>query len=153
MKRTKLKRRSTTPFAKAKKKLWSVIKQLIDIRDGPNCISCNATGLVGYNKQGGHFIPSASCGGFLRYDIRNVHNQCSSCNLFHNGAGAQYTLALQKKYGMDFVERVVTDKNVVIKLDIQYVEALTKYYESLLTKTQKQLLKITKEYNGFKVKD
>ncbi len=151
MKRTKLKRRSRTPLALAKDKLWAVIKQLIDIRDGTNCISCNATGISGHHKHGGHFIPSASCGGFLRYDIRNVHNQCSTCNLFYNGAGAQYTLALQKKYGMEFVEKIIADKNAVIKLDLAYVNAMTDYYKSLLTKTQKQLISLTKKYNGFRI--
>ena len=151
MKRSRIKKKSKSPLAKAKEKLWLTLKKILDIRDGNNCISCGATDLRGYNKHGGHFIPSASCGGFLRYDLRNVHNQCASCNLYRNGAGAEYTLTLQKKYGMDFVEKVVADKQVVIKLDVQYVEAMTKYYESLLSKTQKQLISLTKKYNGFRI--
>lgn len=151
MKRSRIKSKSKTPIAKAKAKLWSTLKQVIDIRDGNTCISCNATDIRGYNKHGGHFIPSSSCGGFLRYDIRNVHNQCATCNLFRNGAGAEYTLTLQKKYGTQFVEKIIADKAVAIKLDIPYVEALTSYYESLLTKTQKQLITLTKKHNGFRI--
>ena len=151
MKRKKLKRKSKTPIALAKEKLWKTLKLILDIRDGTNCISCGASDLRGANKHGGHFIPSASCGGFLRYDLRNVHNQCASCNLFYNGAGAEYTVNLQKKYGMDFVNRIIADKNVVIKLDIHYVTELTKYYESLLNKTQRQLISLTKKYSGFRI--
>lgn len=150
MKRSSIRKKSKTPLAKAKDKLWKTLKQVIDIRDGPNCISCGADGLTGHNKHGGHFIPSSSCGGFLRYDIRNVHNQCATCNLFRNGAGAEYTLNLQKKYGTKFVEQIIRDKNVSIKLDVDYIEGMTAYYETLLNKTQKQLVAITKTYAGFK---
>lgn len=149
MKRSKIKRKSKTPLAKAKLKLWATLKKVIDIRDGNICISCGAGNLSGHNKHGGHFIPSSSCGGFLRYDLRNVHNQCATCNLFRNGAGAEYTLTLQKKYGTKFVEKVVEDKQVSIKLDMDYITSLTEYYESLLNKNQKQLISLTKNYKGF----
>lgn len=151
MKRGYIKRKSKTPLAKAKAKLWSTLKEVINKRDGDTCISCGTVGLRGHNKHGGHFLPSASCGGFLRYDIRNVWVQCSSCNLFRNGAGAEYTLELQKRFGNKFVESIIADKQVTIKLDLEYIEALTKYYESLLTKTPKQLISLTKNYNGFRV--
>lgn len=151
MKKTKLKRKSSTPIALAKSKLWATLKKVIDIRDGNTCISCGADNISGYHKHGGHFIPSASCGGFLRYDLRNVHNQCSTCNLFRGGAGAEYTLTLQKKYGMSFVNKIIEDKAVTIKLDLNYIEELTKFYESLLTKTQKQLISLTKKHEGFRI--
>jgi len=151
MRRSGIKKKSKTPLAKAKSKLWQTLKALLDIRDGSTCISCGAIHLVGANKHGGHFIPSSSCGGFLRYDLRNVFNQCASCNLFRNGAGAEYTLELQKRFGTKFVEKIIEDKQVSIKLDMEYVTKLTEYYESLLGKTQKQLIKLTKNYEGFRI--
>lgn len=151
MKRSRMKKKSKSPLTKAKDKLWSTLKQILDIRDGSVCISCGAADLRGYNKHGGHFIPSASCGGFLRYDLRNVHNQCASCNLYRNGAGAEYTLTLQKKYGPAFVTKVVADKQEIVKLDMNYIVAMTVYYESLLGKTQKQLISLTKKYEGFRI--
>lgn len=147
MKRSKIKNKSKTPLAKAKAKLWKVLKQVIDIRDGNICISCATAGLTGANKHGGHFIPSSSCGGFLRYDMRNVFNQCATDNLFRNGAGAEYTLALQKRFGNDFVERIIRDKNVSIKLDLNFVNSKIEEYESYLSLTREQLLELTKNYN------
>lgn len=149
MRRTTIKKKSKTPLAKAKGKLWKVLKQVIEIRDGDTCISCGAEGLRGHNKHGGHFIPSSSCGGFLRYDLRNVHIQCSTCNLFRGGAGAEYTRALEKKYSTAFVDKVIADKQVSIKLDVDYIESLTEYYQSLLAMNSKQLTKLTKDYNGY----
>lgn len=151
MRKTGIKKKSKTPLAKAKTKLWKVLKQVIDIRDGEVCISCGAEGLKGHNKHGGHFIPSSSCGGFLRYDLRNVWVQCATCNLFRNGAGAEYTIALQKKFGNEFVEQILADKQVSIKLDVEYIEKLTEYYESLCSMNKKQLIELTKNYKGFKL--
>lgn len=151
MQRTGIARKSKTPLAKAKTKLWKVLKQIIDIRDGDICISCGAEGLKGHNKHGGHFIASSSCGGFLRYDLRNVWCQCATCNLYRNGAGAEYTRALEKKYSTKFVDKIIQDKQVSIKLDVHYVEGLTAYYESLLTLDKKQLIKLTESYEGFKL--
>lgn len=147
MKRSGIRKKSKTPLAKAKLKLWKTLKEVIDIRDGNNCISCNATGLSGHNKHGGHWIASAACGGFLRYDIRNVHNQCARDNLFLNGAGPEYTLSLQKKYGKKFVENVIRDKNVSIKLDIHFINKKIEEYEDYLSLSQKELIELTKNYN------
>lgn len=149
MRRSKINKKSKSELAKAKERLWKTLKKVIDIRDGDICISCGAEGLRGANKHGGHFIPSSSCGGFLRYDLRNVWNQCATCNLFRNGAGAEYTLALQKKFGLEFVEKIIRDKQKTIKLDVDYINRMTEFYDSLLTKSKKQLLTLTKNYEGF----
>lgn len=151
MKRTKPKRKSKTPLAQAKQVLWKTLKELIAIRDGDVCISCPAVGLVGHHKHGGHFIPSSSCGGFLRYDLRNVWVQCSTCNMFRNGAGAEYTRALETKFNSAFVDKIIADKQVVIKLDVDYINKLNEFYQTLLTKSKKELLDITRNYNGFKI--
>ena len=151
MKRTSLKRKSKTPLAIAKTKLWKTLKQILEVRDGDVCISCGATGITGHNKHGGHFLPSASCGGFLRYDLRNVHSQCMRCNMFMSGATVDYMIALEKKYGRKFVDKILLQRGTDIKLDLDYITKLTEYYESLTGKDQAQLLKLTKNYNGFKI--
>jgi len=150
MKRKRLRKRSRTPLAKAKIKLWKAMKVVIHKRDGSDCITCDKCKLMGSNRHGGHFLPSAACGGFLRYDLRNVWSQCARCNLFESGAGAEYTRALEKKFSRAFVDRIIKDKQISIKLDIDYVTRLTEYYESLAKIKQKELMKITKEYKGFK---
>lgn len=77
-------------------------------------------------------------------------NQCATCNLFRNGAGAEYTRALEKKFSTKFVDKIIKDKNVDIKLDIHYVDSLREYYETLLDKDRNYLLNLTKKYNGYK---
>lgn len=149
MKKSRLRKRSRSPARLAKDKLWKELKSLIHTRDNRVCITCGATNLSGHNCQAGHFIPSAACGGFLRYDLRNVWTQCARCNLFLGGAGAEYTRALEKMFGKKFVDKILIDKYTNIRLDNEYLEGLTDYYRSLASLTDKQLMKLTKTYDGY----
>lgn len=149
MKRSRIRKRSRTPLAKAKDKLWKALKTVVHTRDDSVCITCGKKELAGNNRHAGHFIPSAACGGFLRYDLRNVWSQCARCNLFESGAGAEYTRALEGLFSRDFVDQIISDKQVSIKLDLSYVERLTEYYISLEDAKPKKLMKITKDYKGF----
>jgi hypothetical protein len=149
MKRKRLRKRSRTPLAKAKEKLWRALKNVIHKRDNSVCITCGKENLTGPNRHAGHFLPSAACGGFLRYDIRNVWSQCARCNLFESGAGAEYTRALEKKFSRSFVDQIIKDKQETIKLDLDYIVRLTEYYEQLSDSTPKKLMSFTKDYKGF----
>ena len=145
MKRTKIKRKSKTPLAKAKGKLWELCKQLVRKRDGHACVSCGKTGLVGSSQQTGHFIPSAACGGFLRYDLRNLHVQGYNCNINLGGNGAVFLIALEKKYGRPFVDQVIKDMQKIIKLDVIFLQGKIDEYTGLLDLTAKELLEYTKK--------
>ena len=70
--------------------------------------------------------------------------------MFLGGAGAEYTRALEKLFTRKFVDQIISDKNETIKLDKDYMERLTEYYSSLSELTDKQLIKLTKTYKGFK---
>ena len=146
MKKTRLKRKSKTPLAKAKLKLWEICKQLVRKRDGSICVICGKENLTGSNWHTGHLIPSASCGGYLRYDLRNLHSNCYHCNVNLGGNGAEYYRVVKDYYGEDFVERIFKDKNKTIKLDLEYVNDLIEKYTKLLDKTPEELLEYTKAY-------
>ena len=148
--KNRLRKRSRTPLAKAKEKLWKAMKVVVHNRDDSQCITCGKKNLRGHNRHAGHFIPSAACGGFLRYDLRNVWTQCARCNLFESGAGAEYTRALEAKFTRKFVDQIIADKQVSIKLDMDYIKRLTEFYEELADEKPKKLMKLTKDYKGFK---
>lgn len=149
MKRSRIKKKSKSSLRIAKDRLWRTLKELVHLRDGNVCITCGAKNLKGHNRHAGHFIPSAACGGFLRYDLRNVWSQCARCNMFLGGAGAEYTRALEKMYGVKFVDKIIADKQHTIKLDVHYVDGLNEYYKTLLDKKPKELLDLTKKYKGY----
>jgi hypothetical protein len=144
MKRTRIKRKSTTPVAKLKAKLWELCKQIIRKRDGNVCIICGKGELEGANWHGGHFIPSAACGAFLRYDLRNIHSSCYHCNINLGGNGALFYKRLVDIYGQDFVDGVFRDKQIVIKADVTFYSKKIAEYEELVNLSQKKLQAYTK---------
>ena len=141
-----MRRKSKTPLAKAKAKLWKLCRQLTQIRDGTRCITCGAIDLKGHHLHCGHFIPSSCCGAYLRYDIRNLAVQCSTCNIYRSGAGAEYLRALENKYSKEFVDRIIADKSKVIKADVHYINSLIEEYTTYLDMSQDELIELTRNY-------
>lgn len=144
-----LKRKSKTPLAKTKEKLWKTLRQVVIKRDGDVCIACGKKPIGGAGQHGGHLIPSSTCGTFLRYDLRNIFSECYFCNINLGGNGAVFLRSIEFLYGKKFVERLFKDKQREVKWGVKELEQLNDYYTTLLDKTDKQLLKLTKNYEGF----
>ena len=69
------------------------------------CISCGAeTGVM----QAGHYR-SVKAAPHLRFDLRNIHKQCTQCNLFESGNLIQYRLGFVARYGVEAVDAVECD--------------------------------------------
>lgn len=116
-------------------RIFSKFIRLRDSKDGMFiCCSC---GQVKPFEQGdaGHFINRRWMS--LRWREDNVHMQCRSCNRFDEGNSVGYARFMDKKYGSNHVDLLMTLKNQSAKytdfdLDIliteykQKVKALTK---------------------------
>jgi hypothetical protein len=130
--RTKpLRRKSKTPAAKQKEILWQLCKQITRNRyrreDGSyRCFTCDKEVDV---PQTGHFIPSAACGAYLRYDLRNLRLQCFYCNINLGGNGAEFYKRLVAEVGQDQVDKLFSDKNVLVKADKHFYQELIDRYE------------------------
>lgn len=133
-----------TKSRKLQDKLWGLCKQVVRKRDGGTCISCGATGCEGVNQHTGHFIPSSTCGAYLRYDLRNIHVQCMSCNKWKGGNGALYFKALEQKYGRPFIDKLFADKEVSIQADTLFYEDKIYEFERYLAMSKKELDKMTR---------
>lgn len=144
MKRTKLKKKSVTPVAKLKAKLWELCKQIIRKRDGNSCLICGKGELESANWHSGHFIPSAACGAYLRYDLRNIHSSCYHCNINLGGNGALFYKRLVDIYGQEFVDQIFRDKQITIKADVTFYSKKIDEYTELVNLSQKQLQDFTK---------
>lgn len=130
-KKSKKKQKSISAL---KKKLWGLTRQIIFKVYGNNCFTCGAKGLSGANLQCGHFIPSSTCGAFLRYDFRNLRPQCFRCNIHGGGQGAEYYKNMVKTKGQAYVNQLFKDKNVIVKADVDWyqgkIDLYTGYLES-----------------------
>lgn len=92
--------RRKKPIKALKKRVWGVISKHVRERDG-RCVTCGST----QNPQAGHYIHNSDKennrlgGNELWYDLRNINQQCSGCNLFKHGNLPEYAIYLQDKYG------------------------------------------------------
>lgn len=116
----------TKTSTQLKKELWELCKKAVRARDGNVCVICGKANLEASGWHTGHFIPSSTCGASLRYDLRNLHSSCYYCNINLGGNGALFLIALEKKYGRKFVDKVIKDKQVIIKADSIFYEGKIK---------------------------
>lgn len=135
MKRTRVKRKSTTPVAKVKAELMALAKTYIKLRDGNTCWTCGAGGLQGINFHGGHFIADSIGGVILRYDEDNIHPQCMRCNHFLSGNQAEYYIKMVKEYGQEFVDEMFRKKHQdTTKWGMQDYRDKIDYYKEKIAK-------------------
>lgn len=129
MKRTPLKRKSKTPLAKAKDKLWELCKELTRKRYGYNCYTC---GTYAKHPHTGHFITSSTCSTELRYDLSNLRPQCYACNVYRSGNWIEFEKRLIDE-GVDVEElKKRNERTKGLQYDISWYEEKTEEYEKLL---------------------
>lgn len=114
---------------KLKKQLWEAIKAFIRIRDNSVCQACGARGLEGSNAQCSHLIASSICGGYLRYDKRNLYLCCFRCNISLSGNIAELYRNVQQKHGQAFLDQLHEDKKKIIQLDRAFLSNKLEEYK------------------------
>jgi 5-methylcytosine-specific restriction endonuclease McrA len=92
-----------------KKELWRLFSKWIRERDQHLCYTCGKPA-----QHAGHYVPQSK-GNALRYDERNVHAQCISCNSFKRGNLVPYALRLERDYGPGILQEFEQIKNTVYK--------------------------------------
>lgn len=133
---TGLNRKSKTPEAKLKAKLWELCKKIIRLKYGNTCYTCNKNGLMGGSWHTGHFIPSSTCGAYLRYDLRNLRPQCYYCNINLGGNGSAFYRRLVDVEGNEYVDSLFRDRQVVLKANSAFYENLIAKYTLILAEMQ-----------------
>lgn len=134
MKRTPLRRKSKTPLAKAKNKLWELCKQLTRDVYGNTCYTCGKGGLEGSNWHTGHFITDSICSAELSYDLRNLRPQCYHCNINLSGNWLAYEQRMRDECGQEFIDELKTRNQATkgLKYDILWYQEKIKQYQELL---------------------
>lgn len=103
MKRTPLKRKSKSPLAKLKDRLWELCKQITRKRHGYNCYTCGSYSPAPHT---GHFITDSTCSTELSYSLDNLRPQCFSCNIHKSGNWVVYEENLKRDMGADFPDKL-----------------------------------------------
>jgi len=76
----------------------------------------------------GHFVSRQHRG--LRWSEENTEPQCRSCNRFHEGVKDVFALKLQRKYGMDILQKLNDIKEQYTKFTPQELIDLIEYYKT-----------------------
>ncbi len=131
-----VKKKNKTP-AQLKKQLWELCKQITrktyENKDGLwTCYTCDRRIDEPAKAQTGHFIPSGSCGAFLRFDLRNLRIQDYYCNINLGGNGAEFYKRMVKESGQEYVDQLFRDKQKIVKADsLFYLQKIREYTEKL----------------------
>lgn len=123
-----------------KKKLAKVLEKIshdyIRHRDsvdetiiGGYCFDCG-TLAMGQQFQAGHFIADSVGGALLRYHPHNMHGQSGGCNMKHSQERVkiEYTIKMQEKYGIDYVNKLRALKLKSIKADSIFYNRMIELY-------------------------
>lgn len=129
------KKKSKESVTALKKKLWEECKRIVRakyIKDGHYyCFTCDKRIDNLSSVHTAHFIPSASCGAYLRYDLRNLRICCYFCNVNLGGNGAMYYKKLLETEGQEYVDQLFKDKNVTIKADAHWYKEKIEEYKQI----------------------
>lgn len=126
---TKRKRPTIAATKKGIQALANRYCRLRDTRgDGAACISCGQWFQHDY-LQGGHFMPTTVSS--IRFDERNIHAQCVTCNLYLHGNQAKYFAGLEQKLGREVVNELLEAPRAY-KWTRQELEDIGNYYKAKL---------------------
>jgi len=119
--------------------LWRWFSLFIRLRDSThngygNCITCNKTI---YYKDGhaGHYLSRRFKN--IKYDERNVSLQCVRCNSFENGRQDVYKDNIDAKFGKGTAQELEKIKNVLVKIDRNYIIARLTVYKIKVNELKK----------------
>lgn len=108
---------------------------LIDGVPHTKCVTCGKVAVIDKNMHGGHFIKASVQ--TVRWDVNNIHSQCASDNTYRDGAEAEYSQYIIKRYGLSEFNRLVDTKKEwlsgrVKPPKIDELRSLLVKYESLM---------------------
>ena len=124
------------------KELWSLCKAIIRKKYKHECYTCGAKRLRGRNLQTGHLWPKMFLDPYLKYEILILRNQCTRCNIWGGGNGAEFYRRMVEEHGQDSMDilHYMKDTHVLPSFIRQFyldlIEKYKVYLKELPTKKQ-----------------
>ena len=110
------------------KEAQKAFNEFIRLRDADlPCISCGRYHNGQYHA--GHYRSVGACPE-LRFNEDNVHKQCSVCNNHKSGNAIEYRINLIRKIGLERVEFLERHDHQPLKLSIDEIKELIKFYKA-----------------------
>jgi hypothetical protein len=125
-KETKRLKASIKPKSKWLAELQAVVNQYVRLRDiNDGCISCDKPSNWHGQFHCGHYY-SRGHSSSLRFNLWNMHKQCSVCNNHLSGNIGEYTPRLIEKIGVDRFNYLEAHKSDVKSYDIEWIKRAIK---------------------------
>lgn len=137
-------KRSKSTYKSAKDKAWKAFAYYIRLRDSVNttgsithciCITCEQRGDSSYKTfshiQAGHAVGGRGNAVLFNEDI--VNGQCDYCNrkppMGLGGDYGNYSIALIKRHGIEYVEELQSMKNLTVKYKVSDLKSIESKYK------------------------
>lgn len=133
----KLEAKARKDYKKLVAKLDDTFQMWIRYRDNWTCCCCHTH--IAPNSEGakakmhaGHYVGRSALA--LRWDEKNVHAQCSTCNMQQNyyGIDPRYTQMLLRRYGIGILDYLSIKKHEQVKYSCEELEEKIAYYKQKL---------------------
>lgn len=109
--------------------LQGLVNQCVRLRDKDEpCISCGRH--HGGQYHAGHYRTVKACSA-LRFNLLNIHKQCSACNTHLSGNIVEYRINLVKKIGAEQVEWL-EGPQPTIRYEIDWLKEQIAHYRALV---------------------
>lgn len=125
--------------ASAKTRAWKAFSEYIRLKD-KTCATCTSAA-----SQAGHYNHNTDKGSnpnlggnALWYCEKNVHGQCSACNLYKSGNLAEYALFLEDRYGDGILQELYTLRRTPKKWTIEELLEIETKYKALVDNLTKE---------------
>jgi len=122
-----MRKQSKQPISKLQRLIWEECRRIKNIGiEKADCYTCFAKDLQGSNKQLGHMWSKATLSACLKYELDILEWQCSRCNIWGGGMGADFYKRKLKELGKKRMEELEIKRNETVKAYDFYVELLDK---------------------------
>lgn len=125
------------PKAKWLSELQSQVNKYVRLRDvNDGCISCDKTSDWQGQWHCGHYF-SRGHSSSLRFNLWNMHRQCSACNNHLSGNIGEYTPKLISKIGMTRYNYLEAHKSDIKSYDIEWIKRAIKVAKKAIKRLEK----------------
>jgi hypothetical protein len=128
------------PLSKWLAELQALVNKYVRLRDiNDGCISCEKP----FNWHGqwhaGHYFSRGSSSS-LRFNLWNLHKQCSVCNNHLSGNIGEYTPRIINKISQDKFDFLSANKSKVARYDVDWIKRAIKVTRKAIKRLEKRQL-------------
>ena len=96
------------------------------------CVTCGVVRKWNDRMDAGHYVNRDDWA--TRYDDKNVHPQCQSCNRFHSGRQSRYAVYLIDRYGTKIIKALDKKSRKVKTFDLTDLKEYVKVWREEMNK-------------------